>query len=156
MKEFFKYQFGYINIDEDNLYMTTTGVWSETKELLEKSSLSKKANELRKGKKDLGAFLLVAILALSAIVTLNKSIGIIGFISAMGLCSGAYKVYKVFQKDSGYQYKIPRDKIKSIHLSENELEIEFLNAEGNVDKEVLKNIEEKGVKIIETRNLKKS
>ena len=35
MKEWFKYRFGYINIDSEFIYLTKNGVWSETNNLNE-------------------------------------------------------------------------------------------------------------------------
>jgi hypothetical protein len=35
-KSFYKYKYGYINIDQNNIYITSTGNWSETIQLTEK------------------------------------------------------------------------------------------------------------------------
>ena len=37
MKHWFKYEFGYVNIDSEYLYFTNTGNWSEVQEIKEKS-----------------------------------------------------------------------------------------------------------------------
>ena len=39
MKEYFKYANGYININDENLFLTHSGNWSETSTLVEKLSL---------------------------------------------------------------------------------------------------------------------
>lgn len=36
-KSFYKYKYGYINIDQNNIYITSTGNWSETIQLTEKN-----------------------------------------------------------------------------------------------------------------------
>ncbi|WP_196889864.1 hypothetical protein [Aureivirga sp. CE67] len=46
MKEWFKYELGYVNIDSENIYLTGSGNWSETKNLEEKTrKVSKKIIE---------------------------------------------------------------------------------------------------------------
>lgn len=44
MKHFFKYKFGYINIDEETLYLTKTGNWQEVKDIVAR-------NDNKEGKK---------------------------------------------------------------------------------------------------------
>ena len=48
MKDFFKYEKGYINIDGTYLYLTQTGNWSEIDSINEKSAKSKSINSQKK------------------------------------------------------------------------------------------------------------
>lgn len=41
MKKWFKYEYGFVNIDEDYIYLTNTGNWSDTKDLQELSPTHK-------------------------------------------------------------------------------------------------------------------
>jgi hypothetical protein len=36
VKEWFTHEYGFVNIDTENIYFTNTGNWSETKDLEEK------------------------------------------------------------------------------------------------------------------------
>lgn len=38
IKTFYRYEFGFINLDSNNLYLTSSGNWSEAKKLEEKST----------------------------------------------------------------------------------------------------------------------
>ena len=46
MKEWFKYEYVYVNIDTESIYFTNSGNWSETKNLKEKGV--QKSNTQRK------------------------------------------------------------------------------------------------------------
>ena len=37
MKQWFKYEFGFVNLDSENFYLTNSGNWSETENLKEKT-----------------------------------------------------------------------------------------------------------------------
>jgi hypothetical protein len=47
MKEYFKYANGFVNINYENLFLTNSGYWSETRELLEKSSKTIKKHKYK-------------------------------------------------------------------------------------------------------------
>ena len=47
MKEFFKYANGYVNINDENLFLTNSGNWSETKEINEKSAKTIRQNNVK-------------------------------------------------------------------------------------------------------------
>ena len=62
MKEWFKYEFGYVNIDSENLYLTNTGNWSETKTLTEKTK--KVANQNDNKSSSMIGFIVIALFIL--------------------------------------------------------------------------------------------
>ncbi len=48
MKKWFKYRFGYVNIDDENFYLTNSGNWSETIDMNEKTKKTEKKGSLKK------------------------------------------------------------------------------------------------------------
>lgn len=151
MKHFFKYEKGYINIDNNNLYMTKTGNWSETDLLSEKSSRSKSQNAIKKIKTYSFYGMLIAISLLFFFNLSNGKgnkiflpIGIILF-----LISG----YKYIRAGSGNQYKIPLSKIIKMEYSSKSLKIYFKNKDNKEDFERIENIEAKGIQILKDLNL---
>ena len=66
MKEWFKYEFGYVNVDSENLFLTNSGNWGETISLTEKTKK-----------------------------TANQNSSIIGFIIVV-FCIFAFMIYKNF------------------------------------------------------------
>ena len=47
MKEYFKYANGFVNLNDENLFLTNSGNWSETSDLLEKSPKSIRQNNFK-------------------------------------------------------------------------------------------------------------
>lgn len=150
MKHFFKYEFGYINIDDENLYMTNSGNWSETKELLEKSDQSKSKNKNQKYKV-FGYYLFLILIALFFVYKFNFVNITYGFI--IGLAVLFYSAYNFMKSEQGNRYKIPLTKINQMEYSYNSLKIHFKNLDNNDDFERIENVEEKGLKILNELNL---
>ena len=48
MKTWFKHEFGFVNIDDKNFYLTNTGNWTETERLGEKDKSVSFSNGIRK------------------------------------------------------------------------------------------------------------
>ncbi len=61
MKEYFKYSNGFVNINDENLFLTNSGNWSETIDLLEKSPKSIRQNTLKELKIYSFLFIVVCI-----------------------------------------------------------------------------------------------
>lgn len=145
MKEYFKYNRGYVNINDENLFLTNSGNWHETLELLEKSPKSIKSNYFKSFKTYL--FFLLLFIACGFIfygkehTTKSRAIpiGVIFLIIA---------AYQYLKRESGNSYKIPISKIQRITLIEERVTIEFLNLDGISDSETINGIEEKGKAIL--------
>lgn len=153
-KHYFKYDSGYINIDEENLYLTNSGNWQETKELKEKSSKTKKQNSSRQNWNNF--FLFAVFTGIGVVVYMmftrqNKSYKIIG-----GLLVLAVLVYKYFQPEMGNRYKIPLNKIDRIEIWEKGIRIHFKNEANETDKEDINNVDPKGFEILSKLNLLKT
>ena len=145
MKEYFKYANGFVNINDENLFLTNSGNWSETHELLEKSSKSIRQNNFKGFK--IYIFLFVVVCLVVLILSKSKS-GYIPFgIILLGLGAFAY-----MKRETGKRYKIPISKIISITIIENSAKIIFFNENCIEDFEVITVVEAKGLLILEELN----
>ena len=147
MKEWFKYENGFVNIDAENLYLTNSGNWSETAKLEEKTSKSRSANSMRRGRINF-FFWTFCFLALCLVIyTLGMSKGRIGILVL--LVVAAYQLYRYFQHDMGVKYRIPLDKISEIRIDGSKVTIVFTDGERDESEEELTNVEQKGLVLFE-------
>ena len=146
MKHFFKYTSGYINIDDDNLYLTSSGNWEEARGLAEKNSTTEKANKRRVNRNSafLYTLLALALLATAVMVGTDK----LKFFPMLIVFYGIYQANKYFSKELGNRYKIPLSKIEAIEPIDGGLKISFCNEAGQPDFEVVKGVEDKGVVVL--------
>lgn len=151
MKDFFKYEKGYINIDDKYLYMTKTGNWSETNTLLEKSAKSKSQSAIKKIKTYSFYGMLVAF-SLLLFFNLSNGRGNKIFLP-FGIILLLISAYKYIRSGSGVQYKIPLSKINKMEYSYKSLKIHFKNSDDKEDFERIESIEEKGIQILKNLNL---
>ena len=145
MKEYFKYANGFVNINDENLFLTNSGNWSETHELLEKSSKSIRQNNFKGFK--IYIFLFVVVCLVVLILSKSKSGSIPFGIILLGLGAFAY-----MKRETGKRYKIPISKIISITIIENSAKIIFFNENCIEDFEVITVVEAKGLLILEELN----
>jgi membrane-bound ClpP family serine protease len=145
MKEWFKYEYGFVNIDTDNIYFTNSGNWSETIELEEKGL--QKSNIIRKIRIKLFWVLSFAIGIF--LLYLNMVNGRISILLIIGLPIGLFSIYNYLKTEIGSRFKLPISKIVSIAILSNNVSIEFKNFENKIEVEKLPNIEEKGIEILE-------
>ncbi len=146
MKEYFKYANGFVNINDENLFLTNSGNWSETKELLEKSSKSIKKNNYKSLKIYIFLFIIFCLVAL--ILSKSKSGSIPFSIILLGLGVFAY-----MKREIGNRYKIPISKIRSISIVDNSVKIVFFNENKTEDWEEINAIEAKGFAVLENLKL---
>ena len=142
MKEYFKYANGFININDENLFLTNSGNWSETHKLNEKSSKSK----FKTKKMYLNYLFVVVLLGFGAYDVLkdikNKSF-------PFGIVLIALGVLAFFKRDKGNRYKIPLSKVIKITIYRNMAKILFLNENDFEDLVEIANIELKGLGVLE-------
>ncbi len=148
MKDYFKYQFGYINIDDTNLYMTSSGNWSEIKELTEKTNKSKLNNRTRVLTNWIFIIFVIGGLGIAYLSGILK--GQPGLFALIGTPILVYYFYKYLQRDLGNKYSIPIFKITKIEFSNENKDalIYFLDGDHNNNKEVINNIGSKGYEIL--------
>ncbi|MES2543864.1 MAG: hypothetical protein V4548_03195 [Bacteroidota bacterium] len=150
MKEWFKYEFGYVNIDSENLYLTNSGNWSETKDLTEKTKSVARKNDSRSSSVLGFIILIVGLLGFAIIKSIiDGKLGITLILFAIG---GGYKFYEYMKSEIGAQFKIPFNKISEIKFNENNIELFFINGEGNTDSYKLYKTEDKAINIINILN----
>ncbi|MFP9117259.1 hypothetical protein ACLI08_05685 [Flavobacterium sp. RNTU_13] len=143
MKEYFKYKYGYINVDDENLYLTNSGNWQEARETEEKSRAIDKRNSV--GIVGMKIFVYVVLGAICIFVLKNLGKPSIGFgVIGLAIFLG-YRVYKVFSKKFGSRYRIPLQKITNVSdWGTVGLRIDFLNANNEPDFEIIEELDFRG------------
>ncbi|GAA4081081.1 hypothetical protein GCM10022389_28970 [Flavobacterium cheonanense] len=149
MKEYFKYANGYVNINDENLFLTNSGNWSETHDLLEKSPKSIRKNDL----KSLKIYNLHFIIVCIGLLMYSKLDNVFIPFAFSGSCFGAY-LHLI--RETGKCYKIPISKIISFDVSNDKVKILFRNANNIDDFEAIFKVDTKGLAILEefSRQLK--
>ncbi len=110
MKDWFKYEFGFVNIDSDNLYFTNTGNWSETKGLKEKGV--QKSNRGRKIRIQL--FLLGSAIGLGALLFNNVVAENLSIVMVIGSAFTFYSLYNYMKTEIGHKFKLPISKVINV------------------------------------------
>ena len=146
MKEWFKYEFGYVNIDSENLYLTNTGNWSETKNLTEKTK--KVANKNDRKSSSISGFIILVFCVFAFMIYKSYISGKLGITLILLTVGGGYKFYQYLKTEIGAKFKIPLEKITELNVLENSVEIKFIDGEGLSGNYLLNNIDEKGKQII--------
>ena len=147
MKEYFKYANGFVNLNDDNLFLTNSGNWQETINLFEKSPKSIRKNKFKGFK--IYVFLIVVAVLFSIILSKAKAGSIPFGIVLLGLAT-----YSYLKREIGKQYKIPISKIINIQLENKDAIIYFYNANDIEDIEVRKKVDAKGLDVLSKFNLK--
>lgn len=146
MKDYFKYKFGYVNIDLENIYLTNTGNWSETIDMKEKGI--QKQKKLKKA--GISLFLLISIVILLLLISKNLISGRISLLLFIGFPIGLYQAYKYLGTELGSQFKIPISKITHIEIENNTISITFLNFNNETNTYQIESVTEKGLSMITT------
>lgn len=140
MKHHFKYASGYINIDEENLYLTSSGNWQETQTLLEKSSNSQAANRRRITGNSIFLYGVLGTACVVIVVMVGKDRLKFGLL--LLLFFGLYKLNQYFKREMGNRYKIPLSKIDAAEQHGDGLKISFRNADNQPDHEIVRGIKD--------------
>jgi len=146
MREYFKYKKGFVNIDDENLYLTNSGNWQEARNLQEKSSKTIRANRNKKNKFTLYFYILLGIGVLLLFYQLSngKSIRI-----PIVFCGLGFAVYRYMIRETGNAYKIPLHKIELISLVETNATIHFLDENSEETTEYIGEVDSKGIYILQ-------
>ena len=142
MKHYFKYSSGYINIDEENLYLTKTGNWQEVKDIKESNRIipKKKITKLQK------AFSWIITSLLVVLCLFNIFYDFEGFLTYFFGLLLIESVILIFHKrDFGKQAIISLNQIEAIESYKNGLKINFKNIANEPDFEILKGVDKKGM-----------
>lgn len=142
MKLYYKYASGYININEENLYLTNSGNWQEALALEEKNAKTKRQNSSRIAGNNF--FIILVLCAFTALMyfgfTKNKLL--------FGLPVAGYFVINYFKSEQGKRYRIPLEKIERIETYDKGLKIIFLNGNNEPDFEIVDNVDPAGVDML--------
>lgn len=147
MKEWFKYKYGFVNIDTENIYFNNSGNWADIKSLKEKNNKLNKENKSKRNWMWFFVIVSLSIFGLSIIRGIyNLRIGIGIFILAYAM----YYTYEYFKRETGDAFKIPLNKLDDIKFEEKSIVFTFINGDGKLDEYIIENPEAKGIMIMES------
>lgn len=142
MKEWFKYEFGYVNIDSENLFLTNSGNWSETINLDEKTKKINAKNDTKSS--SIIGFIIIVFGIFAHLIYRSFISGGVGLTLLLLTIGGGYKLYQYLKTEIGAKFKIPLEKIIEVNAHGKNVEIKFLDGEGFESNYMLENIDEKG------------
>ncbi|MGH1384868.1 hypothetical protein [Kordia sp.] len=151
MKEWFKYEYGYVNIDAENLYFTNTGNWSEVKGLEEKGI--QKQNSFRQFRMKIIPFVLILIAVFLFLFQFDNNK--IKFSTIFGVLALAFASRKYLKREIGKKFKLPISKIENITFRGEAATVTFRDGEGKLTEELLEKLPSKGMKLLEELTLLK-
>lgn len=145
MEHWFKYEFGYVNIDDDYLYLTNSGNWRETQKLKEKTK------QIAEIKNQYGIAVVMFTVLIIGVIMVLMSMNILTKMYTTMLVLVTFGIgYRVYLKTElgVLPFKIPHEKIKNIDFKKNNITIMFVNGEGDEDWQHLVGVEAKGLEIM--------
>jgi len=122
---YYKYEYGYINIDSRNIYLTNSGNWTETSDMQEKSPGTVRRSNRRKW------WILSYLVIGSGLIVLFHLMRVIGsgeslvFMALVPL--SCLPLYRYMRNELGQRFLIPIKKVISIEEVDNGLRIHFRN-----------------------------
>lgn len=124
-RKYFKLAAGFLHVDNDGITFTRSGNWGEAGRTRERGG----AMEARHWARVAIGFALLTIGALFSAVhgAHGPGSGAVVLGTAGGLF-GAYHLYSVMRNDMARAFRIPFNKVRSIHFAEGKLRIDLLNA----------------------------
>ncbi len=145
MKEWFEYEYGYVNIDEHYIYFSNSGNWADLTNLDEFSSQSKLKNP-----KGISVIIILPILCIIVFFAILKNLtsGGISLTLIIGAPLFIFFIYKYMKSEIGHQYKIKKTKVSKIEFEENNCIIHFYDNDNSLGKTELINISKKGNEIL--------
>lgn len=138
MKDFFKHDKGYLLINEEAFFLTSSGNWSEALSLSEKSISSRKVNNRRADR----MYYFVGLLMVACYYAFYSKKILAGF-GGMALL---FFVWNYLKNETTARYKIPLQKIIQLNVLEpGKIQFRFYNEMGQEDTEYIQGVEHKGV-----------
>ena len=145
-RKFFKYEYGFVSIDDRYIYFSSTGNGSELKKLTEKNKAVEN-KRIWKGIKNvtyLAVFGIVIALVLQGQLSQGKIYLV--FIGLVGL--GGYQLYQYLRTEIGARFKIPRTKLIAVKMTDNQALLTFINADNEEDEYKIQGIKDKGRQLL--------
>jgi len=145
MKAWLKYEYGFINIDVDNIYFINTGNWSETKNLKEKGI--QQQNSFRQFRMKIIPFIIISVVVFLLLFKLDSKEVKISLI--IGLVALAVSARNYLKREISEKFKLPLSKIESIELKGKTATITFYDGEGKSTEQILEKLDRKGIELLE-------
>ena len=145
-REWFAHAHGCVNLDDDTIYFTHSGNWSETQKLKEKTRQVERANHWNQAWTYV--FIGLALLFFVFLMVgqyLNGTWSFTLFLLAIGL---GVKLYAYMKNELGPTFKIPIAKIKKITLQDKQCTLWFVTGESKEAQQELKGVEAKGIQLL--------
>lgn len=147
MKEWFKYEYGFVNIDDENLYLTNSGNWTEVASLKEKTGAASVTSYVRQFR--IIIFTAVVLAAFAFLFFMNLAQLGVSLVLLVGLPVAGYFLYRYMQSDMSLSFKIPIHKLQGIAIEESTVVLIFTNGAGTTEEKKLVNTEVKGLNILQ-------
>ncbi|RXR19462.1 hypothetical protein [Flavobacterium stagni] len=140
MKEYFKHDKGYLLINEEAFFLTSSGNWSEIQQLNEKGFYEVRQQAIRSFK----VFVWVGLILLISLFISFKSQSYYSFLVGLGL---AFSVWRYLITETTIRCKIPMDKMSEVKINEeqNVIVFHFKNARNIEDFELLNEVDPKAI-----------
>ena len=145
MKLWFKYKHGFINIDDDFLYLTNTGNWSEIADMKEKGESN--SSDFRKYR--MIGFLAVCFFLFAFLIYKNINSGNINLLLLIGLPALFFLAYRSLSPEMGSKFKIPHYKMKRLETDGQNVTVHFLNKMDAPSSERILRLDENGIQSIQ-------
>lgn len=152
MQDWFKHQYGYVNVDDDNFYLTNSGNWTEALKLEEKnpdSAFKKSFRPLR-----IIIYFICCIALFSWFLMYTFSMGEISLLLIAALAGGSYFLWQYLRAEMSTAFKIPTSKITRVEIAGKTAVIQFNNEKNMPDQVILKKVSKRGLEILASYNIK--
>lgn len=137
MRTWFQYEYGFVNIDDTNIYLTNTGNWSDIRVLKELNYTTSKAQNTSVKVGLIIITLFFTLLILFNVLSAKFSLGLFA-LSVVAVIS----TYRYMRTEIGAQFKIPTDKLLKVEREDKDAVLTFLNYMNEPTTHVLKNVKE--------------
>ncbi|MFZ6052344.1 hypothetical protein [Halocola ammonii] len=142
MKACYKYEFGYVNVDGESVYLTNTGNWTEIARLSTKTQRSHSRDMRRYFKHTI--YLVVISIVAAAFVIYNVFFGVYNMVILIGLPVLIYYLYQYLKNEMGPAFAIPHHKLLSVESQGKSTIITYIDGEGDEVNDKLVKLEEEG------------
>ena len=143
---YFKYEYGFVSIDNNFIYFSSTGNGQELKELTEKDQAINKKHKRTKFKTVL-FFLLFAVVCFWLLYRQLSNSGLsIVFVVLASI--GGFQLYHYLRTEIGARFKIPLHKVQDVKIGEQIAFVIFKNTADELEEYKINNFKDKGQRIL--------
>lgn len=146
MKTWFQYEYGYVNLDDKNIYFTNTGNWSDTIDLPE---FTPKTNKKTNSTVILGLFALAAVFIYLFMLNILSNQFSIGLLALLGF--GGYFTYNYMKTEIGANFKLPYQKLIELERNGDNIDLSFLNIHNEKEVYVIRGVSKENEELLKAR-----